>query len=202
VFDGTRETFAEDAPLSPLTPYGAAKAEAERRVRAAHPDAYVVRSSLLYCVDPPDRSLAAWLAGLAAGTAYPLFTDEIRCPAPVADVAAALARLVRALLAAPGTRAATPAPAVRVLHLVGPVAIDRWTFGRGVLLALGQDPALAQPARLAESGLVRPRSLVLTRRRTPAWLVEGIRSPEEALVPGARPPAAPARAAAPRDGRS
>jgi dTDP-4-dehydrorhamnose reductase len=198
VFDGAHGPFAEDAPLSPITPYGAAKATAERRVREAHPEAWIVRSSLLYALHPLDRSLAAWLAGLDAGTAYPLFTDEIRCPAPVDDVAAAMVRLVRGLAgehlrAGPEVRAG-PLPGARTLHFVGPEPIDRHAFGQLVLRALGRDPSLARPARLAESGLVRPRALVLTRKRTPAWLVAGIRPPRAALLPppaGGAPPAAP-----------
>src|SRR5512140_1354942 len=189
VFDGAHGPFAEDAPLSPITPYGAAKAGAERRVRAACPGAWIVRSSLLYALDPPDRSLAAWLSGLATGQSFALFEDEIRCPAPVSDVAAALRRLVAALLA-PDARHPLPAIGDRTLHLVGPEAIDRLTFGRLVLAALGRDPALARAAKLSASGLVRPRALVLTRERTPSWLVEGIRPPRVAIAAqAARPPA-------------
>jgi len=73
VFDGAHGPFAEDASLSPLTPYGRAKAGAERAVLRAHPGAILVRAPLLYRVHPPDRSLAAWLDGLERGDAYPLF---------------------------------------------------------------------------------------------------------------------------------
>jgi len=190
VFDGESGPFGEDAPLSPVTPYGRAKADAEIRVRAADPSATIVRSSLLYRVDPPDRSLTAWLAGLAAGTAYPLFEDEIRCPAQADDVADAIARLVHGLARVGGTEAAPSALAGRTFHFVGPTPTDRYTLGTEILRAMGQDPSLAIRARLADTDLVRPRALVLTRTATPPWLVEGIRAPHLALFgPRTRPEA-------------
>src|SRR5882672_3030333 len=54
VFDGAHGPFAEDAPLSPLTAYGRAKAASERATLEAHAEAIVVRAPLLYRVHPPD----------------------------------------------------------------------------------------------------------------------------------------------------
>jgi dTDP-4-dehydrorhamnose reductase len=173
VFDGASGPFAEDAPLSPITDYGRAKARAENAVRAANPDAVIVRASLLYRLAPPDRSLASWLAGLERGDAHPLFTDELRHPAHVDDVARALLALARRL-----ERGET---VPRVLHAVGPETISRYDFGRLVLEALGQDPARAREARLEGSGLVRPRALVLTTDASPDWFREVLRGPREAL---------------------
>jgi dTDP-4-dehydrorhamnose reductase len=49
VFDGRKGApYVEDDPPSPVTRYGRDKAEAEERVLAAHPDALVVRTSLIY----------------------------------------------------------------------------------------------------------------------------------------------------------
>jgi len=173
VFDGASGPYAEDASPSPITPYGRAKARAEERVRAAYRAASIVRCSLLYRLDPPDRSLAAWLDGPGGGTAYPLFTDEIRCPAQVDDVAAALVEL--ALRKARGE--IVPA----VLHAVGPAAVSRYEFGRLALAALGRDPASAVAAKSGDSGLPRPRELVLTTHGTPPWFTAGLRAPAEAL---------------------
>ena len=170
VFDGRSGPYGEDAEPSPITPYGLAKARAEKRVRAAHPAAAIVRCSLLYRLDPPDRSLAAWLDGPDGGPAYPLFVDEIRCPAPVDDVARALVLLAGKLAAGE----AVPG----VLHAVGPVAISRYDFGRLACEALGRDPGLV---RAAHSDETRPRSLVLTTDATPAWFTAGIRAPQAAL---------------------
>ena len=48
VFDGRKGApYVEEDPLSPLTEYGHAKAEAEIRVALAHPEALLVRTSLI-----------------------------------------------------------------------------------------------------------------------------------------------------------
>ncbi|MEP7028441.1 MAG: sugar nucleotide-binding protein [Candidatus Eisenbacteria bacterium] len=177
VFDGASGPFAEDAPLSPITDYGRAKAKAELAVRACLPQAWIARCSLLYSVDPPDRSLAAWLDGLTRGDAYPLFTDEIRCPAHVDDVADALLALAARI--APGAEGRERVP--KTLHLVGPRALSRHAFGKVVLGALKQDPALATAALSASSAHLRPRELVLETRGTPGWLTGFLRAPEAAL---------------------
>ena len=49
VFDGTgAEPYAEDAPPHPLNVYGRSKLDGERRVRAAHPAAIVLRTSWVF----------------------------------------------------------------------------------------------------------------------------------------------------------
>src|SRR5437588_6463217 len=48
VFDGRKGSpYVEEDEPSPVGAYGRAKAESEARVRAAHPDALVVRTSLI-----------------------------------------------------------------------------------------------------------------------------------------------------------
>jgi dTDP-4-dehydrorhamnose reductase len=180
VFDGEHAPFDETSPPSPIFPYGRAKAEAERRAREAHPDAIVVRCPLLYRVSPPDPSTGTWLTGVREGSGYALFTDEIRCPAPVEDVARALARLALELASGAGTRADGP-DLPPVLHLPGPVPVSRYAFGRLVLAAHGLDPELARAAESNEATGVRPRDLTMLARTTPRSLTASIRSPEAAL---------------------
>jgi dTDP-4-dehydrorhamnose reductase len=174
VFDGVSGPFGEDAMPSPITSYGQAKARAEELVRAADPTATIVRASLLYRLAPPDRSLAGWLLGLEKGDAYPLFTDELRCPAHVNDVADALLELARRL-----ARGEDVPP---ILHAVGPEPISRHAFGQRVLAALGLDPSLARKARSSDSEVVRPRELVLTTDGTPAWFTKGLRGIDRGLA--------------------
>jgi dTDP-4-dehydrorhamnose reductase len=188
VFDGESGPFDEAAPPSPIFPYGHAKAEAERSAREAHPDAVIVRCPLLYRVAPPDPSTGTWLRGVREGRGYALFTDEIRCPAPVEDVAQAITDIALALA---GGDSLAP-----VLHLPGPQAISRYAFGRLVLEAHGLDPDLARSAEsntIAESER-RPRDLTMIARSTPARFTASIRAPKRAL-PKAETVAATPRAA-------
>jgi dTDP-4-dehydrorhamnose reductase len=195
VFDGAGGPYDEAVEPSPITEYGRAKAEAERRVRAAHPAAVIVRLPLLYRLEPPDRGLAAWLAAAREGRAHPLFVDEFRRPACVVDVAEALVRIVLAL-ARPG---AGPQPPP-VVHLPGPALVSRHAFGAGVLEALGLSPALAVAGKSADSPVPRPRVLDFVAVATPPEFVAPLRPPAEVFsavrraaappMPQAGPPAA------------
>ncbi|WP_327173309.1 sugar nucleotide-binding protein [Streptomyces sp. NBC_01336] len=93
VFSGVGRVHYDEACLpDPVTPYGAAKAAAEAGVLAVHPAAVVARTSLII---GHGRSVHERLVHqLAAGTVDgALFTDDIRCPVHVSDLAAALLEL-------------------------------------------------------------------------------------------------------------
>jgi dTDP-4-dehydrorhamnose reductase len=111
VFDGWKGApYVEDDPLSPVTAYGRGKAEAERRVAAAHPAALLVRTSLLYGgAEPSKHELAA------RDPAFTFFTNEIRSPVHVGDLAGALLELAELDVVGP-------------LHVAGPDAVSRAAF--------------------------------------------------------------------------
>lgn len=180
VFDGESGPYDEDAVTRPISNYGRAKAEAERRVRAAHPDAIVVRLPLLYRLDPPDGALAAWILAAREGRGYPLFVDEIRCPAQVDDAARALLLVARAL--ADGAPAVPP-----IVHLPGPRALSRYQFGVGALEALGLPASFAVRGLAADAKSPRPRQLVFVARHTPASFVAPLRAPETVFSATTRP---------------
>src|SRR5439155_366864 len=87
VFSGERGHYREEDEPAPVNDYGRSKAEAERVVRAEHPDALIARTSLLYGgLEPgPQEQLAR------AGSTF--FVDEIRSPVAVGDLADALLEL-------------------------------------------------------------------------------------------------------------
>ena len=173
VFDGERAPYDEDAAPRPVFPYGRAKAAAEAEARRLCPGALVARPSLLYSIRPPDPRFARNLADLAAGRGVVLFHDEWRCPAEVGDVAAALLAVAARMAAERRPPAAPPLP--RVLHLPGPERLSRWEFGVAALTALGAPRATLRRGTARELGLVRPRDLALTARRTPPELVRRLR---------------------------
>jgi dTDP-4-dehydrorhamnose reductase len=107
VFDGEHGApYTEADEPRPVMEYGQQKLEAEQLVRRAHPDALIVRTSLL--IGPPDGQQEA----LARRDDVTFFTDEIRSPIRVADLAAALLELAGTELAG-------------VLHVAGPEALTR-----------------------------------------------------------------------------
>ncbi|GAA1500502.1 SDR family oxidoreductase [Streptomyces bangladeshensis] len=128
VFSGTsRSLYDETALPDPVTPYGAAKAAAETAVRLLHPDAVVARTSLI--IGDGHSAHEQVVHELAAGTRKGvLFTDDIRCPVHVADLAAALWELASS-------------NAAGVFHLAGPDALSRYALGVLIARRDGIDPS-------------------------------------------------------------
>jgi dTDP-4-dehydrorhamnose reductase len=110
VFDGRKGgPYVEDDTVCPVTDYGRAKAEAERRVVVAHPDVLVVRTSLIVGgrgFPPSKHELAARDPSLT------FYEDEVRSPVQVADLASALLELCAGA-------------ATGVLHVAGADAVSR-----------------------------------------------------------------------------
>jgi dTDP-4-dehydrorhamnose reductase len=155
LFDGEHAPYRESDPPSPITFYGAAKAAAEGIV-ATHPDHVIIRTSLVTCFDPPDRSTAMVLQALevpapphSAPQAITLFTDEYRTPVRTEDLAAALVELVENDYQG-------------VLHIAGPERVSRYELGLRIAGYRGRDPSPGIiPGTIAGSGLVRPRDCTL-----------------------------------------
>lgn len=155
VFDGLKGApYVENDDPCPATAYGRAKAESERRVRDAHPDALVVRTSLLIG-GPGHEPSKHELAALDPQGRF--YEDEIRCPIQVGDLAEALLELAGLHLAG-------------VLHVAGGDAVSRADLAE---LIAGRPVARAPapPARPLDCSLdcSRARSLLATE-------LSGIRS--------------------------
>lgn len=140
VFSGARVHYDESCLPDPVTPYGAAKAAAETGVLLVHPEAVVARTSLI--IGGGGRSLhERAVHELAAGTRDgALFTDDIRCPVHVADLAAALLEL--ASLDTSGTH-----------HLAGADAVSRHELGVLIARRDGLDPSRLPTGLRADSTL-------------------------------------------------
>ena len=119
VFSGRKGSpYVEDDALDPVTDYGRSKAAAEAEVAAAHPEALIVRTSLIYGGREPSKHELA-----ARDPRNAFFVDEIRCPVHVDDLADALIGLARGRESGP-------------LHLVGADAVSRYEFA---MLSSGRD---------------------------------------------------------------
>jgi len=160
VFDGEKGApYVEDDEPSPLTAYGRAKADAERAVLTMHRGALVVRTSLIYGGAQPGPQ-----ERLAADPDASVFTDEVRCPIQVGDLADALIELAATGLSG-------------VLHVAGADRLSRHEFAE---LLAGR---AVRAASMADSGVVRPRDCTLAIERARGLLRTRLRGAREVLEP-------------------
>jgi dTDP-4-dehydrorhamnose reductase len=155
VFDGRKGApYVEGDPVSPITGYGRAKAEAETLVAAAHPGALLVRTSLLYGgAEPSKHELAA------RNPDFTFFTNEIRSPVHVTDLAQALLELAELDVTGP-------------LHVAGADHVSRAAFAELIAGA---------PVRTARAPETRPRDCSLDSSRARALLRTQLRGVRELL---------------------
>lgn len=168
VFGGSPEHYSERSPVSPVDAYGRHKAAAEVLVDARCAGAVIVRPSVLYGHERIGPVQQAVLDAVDGSAPMAFFTDEVRCPSHVVDVAAALVALCE--------RPEVSGP----LHLGGPDALSRYEFACLVAAWSGRAPELVHPARQAEHGEARPGHVVLDSRMA-LRLGFAIRSPVTAL---------------------
>jgi dTDP-4-dehydrorhamnose reductase len=127
VFDGDHAPYREDAAVAPLSRYAETKVAAERAVRAVCPDAFVVRTALMYGPGPRGGagSFLAWtVEALKKGESLRLYTNQIRSPLYAPDVPRLIALLVSG--ASPG-----------IYHAGGPEALSRHAIGQRVAAMYG-----------------------------------------------------------------
>jgi dTDP-4-dehydrorhamnose reductase len=166
VFDGKKdEPYTEDDGPDPLDDYGRSKLEAERRVLELHPEALVVRTSLLVGRRRPGRQEQVVLDAARGERDIAFFEDEWRSPVLVSDLAAALLELVET-------------PARGVLHVAGAEPMNRYELACEVAAAHGLPTSRLRPGSLAGSGLPRAANCVLDSSRAAALL--------STVPPGAR----------------
>ncbi|MFE9425134.1 SDR family oxidoreductase [Kitasatospora sp. NPDC006697] len=170
VFSGSRVHYDESGLPDPVTPYGAAKAAAETGVRLVHPAAAVARTSLI--IGDRRSEHVALVHDLAAGARDGvLFTDDIRCPVHVADLAAALLEL-----------AASP-DASGVHHLAGPDAVSRHELGVLIARRDGLDAARLPSGLRALSPSPGALDVRLDGRTSQGKLRTRLRGAREFLAP-------------------
>ena len=146
VFDGRSAPYDEDAAPSPLSVYGATKAEGEERVRSH--GGRVVRLPLLFGPDDRGRGATAALRrALVAQTPMGLFTNEYRTPLHAADAAAAM---VAAVVDPDGPN---------VFHLPGPERVSRWELAQRLLAGHSLSTSPFEPVECHDP--LRPRDVSL-----------------------------------------
>jgi dTDP-4-dehydrorhamnose reductase len=159
--DGERPLTEDDRP-GPVTAYGESKLAAER---ACPPDALVVRTSLLYGGERPSTHEVAAIEAAEGARDMAFFTDEIRCPIAVGDLADAILELAALDVTGP-------------LHVAGADALDRLQFARLVAARSGRRP---DALRGGTGGPGRPKRLALDCSRAQAILRTRLRGAREVL---------------------
>jgi dTDP-4-dehydrorhamnose reductase len=151
VFDGEHGApYGEDAEPRPVMAYGAAKLAAERLVAQAHPEALLVRTSLLYGKpEPGPQELLAFRDDVD------FFSDEIRCPTRVDVLAAAILELAGIDVGGP-------------LHVAAAEPVSRADLARRLRAAHGFDPASVRGVPSPRAG--RARNVALDSSRAAALL--------------------------------
>lgn len=170
VLDGEHGPYDESAPPAPVHAYGRAKAAAEEIVHATTPTAVIVRTSLICRLDPLDP-VSDWIVtSLRRQLPITLFTDELRTPVWVTDLAQALLEL-----------ATTPGFS-GVINIAGPQWLSRYEIGVRLAQHCGLSPAGLTPGLSSESGLVRPRDCRLDTTLAQRMLKTRLRSFDQGLA--------------------
>ena len=169
VHDGEHAPYAEDAHTDPCNSYGRAKVAAEQAVLSLCPAAVIVRTSLVFGIDPLDHQTRWVVADARSGKPVRLFTDESRSPTWVDTLAHALLEL--------GTLDYSG-----ILNVASPISLRRWDFGLLMFDLLGIIPGPnVQRALLADSGMERARDLTLNVSRAQALLRTPLLTPQQAV---------------------
>ncbi|TQF02537.1 sugar nucleotide-binding protein [Kitasatospora acidiphila] len=167
VFSGADVHYDESADPDPITPYGAAKAAAETAIRLFAPAAVIARTSLI--IGDGDSVHEALVHDLATGQrSGVLFTDAIRCPVHVTDLAGALLEL-------------SASDHAGVCHVAGSDALSRHELGLLIAARDGLDAALLPAGRLADTDTPGPLDVRLDSTRTQRLLHTTLRGAREFL---------------------
>lgn len=169
VFSGAATPYDETALPDPITAYGAAKTAAETAIKAISPTAVIARTSLI--IGNGDSDQERLVHGLATGERTGvLFTDDVRCPVHVTDLAAALLELAWSEHAG-------------VHHVAGPDAISRYEMGTLIALRDGLDPHNLPAGRRCATNLPGPIDVRLNSVTTQRRLRTRLRGARDFLRP-------------------
>ncbi len=170
VHSGRNAPYTDEAPPTPINDYGQSKADGEAAVRTHHPEATIVRTSLIYGIQTMDRGTAGFAQKLATGKPLKLFTDAIRQPIFLKTLSESLWRLTR-----------IPYPGI--LNVAGRQALSRAAFGRKMLAYWQvEGRARVQPGRAAAISDRIPLDLRLNIARAEALLQMVLPGVDEVLA--------------------
>jgi dTDP-4-dehydrorhamnose reductase len=171
VFDGANGPYAETELPNPLSVYGRSKLEGERAVVQAHAGALVLRTTVVYGPEPQGKNFVyQLLRRLRAGERMVVAEDQRSSPTYNEDLAAASVELAERGVGG-------------IVHVAGPVVLDRYAFARIACEVFDLDAALLAPTPTAalRQRAGRPLNAGLRIERARALLATLLRAPREGL---------------------
>ncbi len=150
VFDGSEERpgpYGEEDRTHALSVYGRSKLEGEERVLEAHPEALILRTTVVYGPDAKGKNyLYSVVRNLRQGRRMRVPEDQVSTPTYNRDFVGATCALVAA-------------GACGIYHVCGPELVGRMEFAREIARLLGLNGDLLEGVRTAELGQRAPRPL-------------------------------------------
>ena len=168
VFPGRDDrAYREDDEPAPVHDYGRAKLRAEQLVTEAHDAPLIIRTSLIYggAVEGPQERMVRAALG---GDDIWFFTDEVRNPIKVDDLASAILEL------AAGAHHG-------LLHVAGADAVDRLAFARLLAGAMQASPDRLRGRPRDPAAGPRPGNLALDCSKARAILTTTLTGARAAL---------------------
>jgi dTDP-4-dehydrorhamnose reductase len=171
VFPGRSDrAYREDDAPAPVHDYGRAKWLAEQLVAAVHESPLIIRTSLIYGGAEDGAQERMVRAALGGGDLW-FFTDEVRNPIRVGDLAAAILELVAR-------------EHHGLLHVAGADAVDRLAFAQLLATAMHGDATALRGRPHDPAAGPRPGNLALDCSRARAILTTALTGAREALGGG------------------
>jgi dTDP-4-dehydrorhamnose reductase len=179
VFDGRRGRYSEEDEPRPLSVYGRTKFEAEAAFlheNKSGPSGFktaVIRSSLIYGWGSPGNAtfFSRLYDSLSSGRKVRLFTDQMRTPVLVSDLARSIKLVIEGNLTG-------------IFHCGGAEAVSRLDFGTAVCRTFGLDETLIEPIRMGDlrQAAGRPLDATLDSSRLAAATGFAPRGVEDGLL--------------------
>lgn len=170
VFSGTAERYDETCSPDPTSPYGAAKAAVETATTGLDLGAVIARTSLIIGADGSSSQERLVHALAANPTSGFLFTDDLRCPIHVTDLAAALLELAASAYAG-------------IHHVAGADAVSRYELGLLIARRDGIDDSVLPAGRRADTTVPGPVRVRLDCAETQSRLTTQLRGARTFLAP-------------------
>jgi len=147
VFDGLDGPYGEGDPTNPKNVYGLSKVRGELAIRQAHPEALILRTTVVYGPDSAEKNyLYSLMRNLKMGKSMKVPEDQVSTPTYNLDLAVVTETLVKRGVSG-------------LFHACGSERMGRFAFARQIAEELGLDPSLLQGVPTSELNQIAPRPL-------------------------------------------